>query len=83
MESKWRDITKVDKDKKDFDMLEKLNKSVETVGVNITLKWQGCDDLDIHTKCLCDWTRVSSSIKCVKCKMERDIDMRYSNNRKR
>ena len=80
--SVWRDGSKIDASK--FDMLEKLNASVKTNGINVTLEWRTGNDLDIHVKCGCGkWTDTPYNIKCVKCDMARDIDMRSGrNNRK-
>ena len=50
-ESVWRDSSKIDT--RIFDMLERLNSSVKTNGVNITLEWRTENDLDIHVKCGC------------------------------
>ena len=79
-ESIWRENIEDDK----FSMLERLNKSVETNGINIILEWKTGNDLDIHTKCGCGkWTDTPYNIKCNKCEMARDIDMRSGkNNRK-
>ena len=68
----------------DIKMLEKINKSVETAGLNIILEWETGDDLDIHTKCACtNWTE-TFNIYCIKCSMTRDFDMQSApSNRKR
>lgn len=81
-ESVWRDSSKIDT--RIFDMLERLNSSVKTNGVNITLEWRTENDLDIHVKCGCGkWSSNPYDIKCRDCKMERDIDMRSGRNGRR
>ena len=82
VESRWKDSS--GQDAATVEMLERINKSVELNGINIVLEWKTGNDLDIHTKCGCGkWTDTPYNIKCDKCGMKRDIDMRSGkNNRK-
>ena len=57
-DSRWPVKSKINQ--KNFDRLEKLNKSVETNGINMTLEWTTGDDLDICAKCACDEWRDAS-----------------------
>ena len=57
-QSKWPDTSKKETKEQNFGKLQRLDTSVKTEGVNITLEWLSGDDLDVHCKCACgNWTK--------------------------